>query len=381
MSRPVSHFTVIAAMVAKDLRTFMRDRMWIVLTPFSLVFVALAFWLSPATVDDSLWLGIHPPESVELLEAIAGDDDDDVRFVPFDDEERLVAAITGDLDGATEREDNVSMGLAFPPDFRDAIQDGRQTEVTLHVDPAVPPELRHALAAEVREVAFAAQAHYVGQSPSEVFPVRLTDESDMTLGEDRAGSHVPMRDKLRPMLAILILLLSSIAIAGLVALEIEHRTVTALLVTPASTGDLLAAKGITGAILGVSQVLIFMVLTMSFGDHFWLIGILLFLGALMMAAVGMIAGSAGRDFMSTMFLSVAAIIPMGIPTFTILFPGSDSLWVQAMPSYGFVEAMVGVMGYGRGPGEVVVYVAHMAVWTVALLGLALWLLKRRVEAL
>ena len=381
MTPRASRLAVIAAMVGKDLRAFARDRMWLVLTPFSLLFVALAFWLAPATVEDALWLGLCPPESVELLEAIAGDGEDDVRFVPFDDEERLAAAIAGDLDDATDQEVEVSMGLAFPPDFREAIQAGRQTSATLYVDPAIPPELQRALAAEVREIAFGAQAVYAGQVPSEAFPVRLTEESEMILGEDRAGRQVPMRDKLRPMLAILILLLSSIAIAGLVAMEIEHRTVTALLVTPATTGDVLAAKGITGALLGVSQVALFMLLTLSFGDHFWLVAVLLLLGALMMAAVGMIAGSAGRDFMSTMFLAVAAIIPMGIPTFTILFPGSTSLWVQVLPSYGFVEAMVGVMGYGRSPSEVVGHVALMAAWTVALSGLALWLLKRRVEAL
>ena len=77
----------------------------------------------------------------------------------------------------------------------------------------------------------------------------------MILGEDRADNQVAMRDKLRPMLAILILMLSAIAIAGLVAVELERRTAAALLVTPVRVGDFLVAKGITGTVLGISQVL------------------------------------------------------------------------------------------------------------------------------
>jgi len=383
MTRRPSRLAIVAAIVGKDLRTFARDRLWIVLTPVSLAFVAVAFWISPAEVDDALWLGVYPPTSTELLMAIGSDDGEegDVVLVPFDDEERLVAAIAGDLEDPSDREEKVAMGLAFSDDFRAAIEGGRRTSVKLYVDPAVPPELRQALSAEVREIAFLSKAIYAGEPISSALPVRLPEPAEMILGEDRAGRQVPLRDKLRPMLAILILLLSSIAIAGLVAGEIELRTATALLVTPATAGDVLAAKGITGTLLGVSQAALFLLLTLGFGDHLWLVAILMLIGAMMTSAIGMIAGTAGRDFMTTMFLAIALLIPLAIPAFTILLPGSTSLWVQALPSYGFVEAMVGLMGYGRTPDEVTGHVLLAAAWTVVLFALALWRLKRRVEAL
>jgi len=273
-----------------------------------------------------------------------------------------------------------AIGLAFPQDFLAAMEDrSLSPTVILHVEAAVPPQLRQAFATEVQEIGWGVRASLAGQDPDQALPVAVGDLDRMVLGEDRAGRQVPLRDKLRPMLAILILMLGSVGIAGLVAVEIEQRTVSALLVTPCRAGDLLAAKGITGAILGVSQVAVFMVGTLSFGAHPGLVALLLLLGALMMAAVGLIAGTAGRDFMTTMFLAIVFIVPMSVPTFAALFPGSTALWVQAMPSWGFVEAMVGLLGYGRSPADVAGPVALAAGWTVGLLGLALVLLRRRVE--
>lgn len=381
MSIDSGHVSRIAAIVIKDLRAFARDRLWLVLTPFSLLFVAAGYWLAPTTVEEGLWLGLSPPESVELLRAIAGNSEDEIHFIAFEGEDRLEAAVAGTLEHPTEEEGRVSIGLAFPADFRQSIEARRQPLVTLHVAPGISPELEHALVAEVREIGFAAEAVYTDKTPAHALPVSLPDQSEMILGEDRAGRQVAMRDKLRPMLAIFILLLSSIAIAGLVASEIERKTATAILVTPTSTADFLAAKGVTGALLGLVQVALFMLLTLSFGGPLWLIALLLTLGALMMSAIGIIAGCSGRDFMSTMFIAVAAIVPMAIPSFTVLFPGSDSLWIEFLPSYGFVEAMVGVMGYGRAPSEVALDVGLAAGWTVALSALAFWLLGRRVEAL
>ena len=379
----MSRLALIWAIVAKDLRAFARDKLWIVLTPFSLAFVAAGYWLAPAVVHDTVWVGFHPPESALLLQELNDDDslDDGFVLVPFADEARLVAAMAGELEDATEVEQEVTIGLSFPVDFADTLRSGEPTTATLYLEPGVPEELHTAFAAEMREIAFSFQARLTGRDPATAFPATFPPDDEAVLGIDRAGAQVPMRDKLRPMLAILILMLSSIAIAGLVASELERRTVTALLVTPARTADVLAAKAITGTLLGASQALVFLLITWSVGPNWLWISALMLLGALLMASLGMIAGTAGRDFMTTMFLAVALIIPAAIPTFSLLFPGSAALWVQVMPTWGFVEAMVGLMGYGLSPAEVAGPVALTGAWTAAAFGIALLLLKRRVEAL
>ncbi len=376
-----SRASIIGAIVAKDLRSFARDRLWLVLTPFSLAFVVVAFWLTPATMDDSVHVGVHPPEAVALMAQLEDEGDEGIVFVVFADEERLAAAVRGGLEDAAEEEEEVQLGLAFPEGFSAAIQEKRATSVTLYLTDSVPEPLRHAFAGEVRELGFALQAHLLGRPPAEALPVTFPDEDSMVLGEDRAGAQVPMRDKLRPMMAILMLMLGCIAIAGLVAVEIEQKTLTALLVTPTSSWDVLAAKSVTGMVLGASQALLFLLCTASMGPHFGVVIGLMMLGALMMTALGLVAGTAGRDFMSTMFLAVALIVPMAAPTFAVLFPGSTSIWILAMPTWGFTEALVGLLGYGRSPGELLVPLLSCIAWTAGLLFLALLLLRRRVEAL
>jgi hypothetical protein len=141
------------------------------------------------------------------------------------------------------------------------------------------------------------------------------------------------------------------------------------------------AKGITGTLLGVGQAVLFLLATASLGEHPAVILLLMVLGSLMMAALGMIAGTAGRDFMSTMFLAIALIVPMTAPTFAVLFPGSTSLWIKLMPSWGFTEAMVGILGYGRSPADMMLPMGSCVAWTAVLLLGATLLLRRRVEAL
>jgi hypothetical protein len=112
-----------------------------------------------------------------------------------------------------------------------------------------------------------------------------------------------------------------------------------------------------------------------------LVTVLVLLGAVMMSSVGMIAGAAGGDFMQTLFHSTILIAPLMVPAFAVIFRGSASPWVMALPSYGLIEAMVGAVGYGRGWGELAPYIGLTAAWDVALFGIGLSILKRKVERL
>ncbi len=382
MSQRPSRAAIIWAIVLKDLREFSRDRLWIILTPLSLASLIAIFWLLPATVDESVTLGLHPAPMGHLFQTLVGDGEGEARalkVVAFTDEKRLAAAVAGELEENDAQE--VAIGIAFPDDFVGAVQSGKPTTVTVYVNAAVPEEIRRAVTSGVRELAYGLQAAMALKNPVDALPVTLPAAETIVVGEDRIGAQVPLREKLRPLMAIIMLVIEAMALAGLVAVEIERRTVTALLVTPATTGDVLAAKGITGAVLGSSQALVFLLATRSFGSHWWLVLILVVLGAAMMSAVGMIAGSAGKDFMSTLFGSIIFIVPLVIPAFATLFPGGTSTWIQWLPSHGLVAAMVDVVGYGRGVSEVAWHLGTTIGWVVVLFATAWLILKRRVVAL
>ena len=317
------------------------------------------------------------------MAAMATDEEDEDGFwmVPFEERERLARAVAGDLEDASEHEEGVKLGLAFPPDLATSLRDGQATTIEVLVAASTPPALQQAIAGEGREVAFALQAVARGEDAMANMPVVLPAEGSNILGEDRTGDLVSMRDRLRPMMAFMMLMVVSMGLAGLVAAELEHRTVTAMLVTPVRTADLLAAKTVTGMAIGAGQAMLFLLLTWGFGGHPLLLILLMLLGAALLSPLGLIAGAAGKDFMTTLFLGIALLVPMLVPAFAVLFPGSHPLWVKAMPSYGMVDAMMEVVGYGRGPADVLGQLAATVGWIVALMAASLVVLRRRVEAL
>ena len=86
-TREPSRAGIVGAIVAKDLLTFSRDKLWMVLTPVALVFIVTMFYLMPPRVDETLVIGVHPPAMAAALRLAMGVGDDQVALtvVPFED--------------------------------------------------------------------------------------------------------------------------------------------------------------------------------------------------------------------------------------------------------------------------------------------------------
>ncbi len=335
------------------------------------------FLVLPETLNETITLGIYPSylaESFSLLIDSEAGEFQGLEIIGFADEDQLADAV---FNGSGK----ISMGIGLPVDFAESLLSGSGGTVSVYVSESVPQEMRQALSSGVREIAYAAQALFAGRNPLSTLPVTLPDVQSSILGEDMAGRQVSLRDRIRPILIIMILLIEALALAGLVAVEIEHRTVTALLVTPARTGDFLVAKCVTGTILAVSQAFLFLLATGGFSFDWLLVSLLILLGAGMASAVGMLSGISGRDFMGTLFWGMIFIIPLMIPALSIMFPGKPSVIIRLLPSYGLVEAMSGVLGDGMGWSFAAPHIMTTLLWDIFLLGSAFFLLRRRVESL
>ncbi len=105
------------------------------------------------------------------------------------------------------------------------------------------------------------------------------------------------------------------------------------------------------------------------------------LGAVLVTGFGMIAGSFGRDFLETLFISLLFMIPLMIPAFGALFPGSVAPWIKVLPTYGLVDAVVGVTIDGAGWSEIGGSLLVLAAWCLAAFALGAAILRRRVGAL
>jgi ABC-2 type transport system permease protein len=373
MTRP-SHLAIIRAIVAKDLREYARDRVWMVLTPVMLVAFVGLFWILPTTVEETVTVGIYQRGLDALVDQLAAGQEQGLAVVEYESPAALQAAVEArETVRVGAREASLTMGIAFPDDLVAAVREGRSTTVTLYIDSAVPSEFQTALEGFVREIAYSLAG--------DELPVTEPDQATVILGEDRVGDQVSFQERMRPLFAFFVLLTESIALAGLIAVEVQARTAKAIVATPASVADLLAAKGTTGMILALSQTLILLAFMGSFGHEPLLLVTAVVLASIMMSGVGMIAGSFGRDFMTTLFSSVVLIVPLAVPAFAVLFPGSASLWVQALPTYGVIDTLVGVTSYRMTWSGAVGNLALAAAWCVAVFAAGWWLLKRRVEAL
>lgn len=362
-TRP-SRLGIIAAIVQKDFKAFTRDRLYLFLSILGLVAYVVIFWVLPDTVDETVTIGATGAGIQDLLAQATGEDQAaGIDVVAFDSRETLITAVE-------EGEDDVALGLAFPEDFFQAVAMGQATTVTIVSTAEVPPELRDAMESFVREAAFA-----ISGSP---LPVDFQEE---ILGVDRVGNQVSLREQMRPLLAFLVLLIEMLSLAGLLASEMQSRTVTAVITTPARLSDFLTAKVVFGSLLAFSQVVLLLLAIRSLGRQPVLLLTFVLLGSLMVTAFALIAGSYGKDFISVLFTSLIFLIPMMIPAFSLLFPGSASVWEQAIPTYGLVQGIVDVTSYGAGWADSLQNLGLVFGWTVIAFIFGLGILRRKVQAL
>lgn len=392
MKRPVARRQIIWAMIRKDLGEYARDRLWAFLTVMVLIIVVVLFWILPDDVDESIDLGVSGIPAVQALSGFDLAGAEGLNLVSFDSESDLEAVIAGEAsawevgdevvvsagddapaDDATELA--VSIGIAFPPDFIEATSAGRPTEVRVYLEGSVPPEVRAVAAGMVRELAYGVAG--------DGLPVDVDDplQSFVVLGEDRSGDQVTARESFRPVFVFLILLMEMFVMASLIAKEIQERTVTAVLVTPATIGDVLFAKGATGALLGLGQAVIVLAAIGALSIEPLLILTLMVLGSIMISGTAMIAGSAGSDFIGTLFNGMLVMVPLLIPAFAALFPGTASAWIRALPSYPLVESLIEVSTFGAGWADVGPQLAALTGWCVVLFGIGWLVLRRKVESL
>lgn len=86
-----------------------------------------------------------------------------------------------------------------------------------------------------------------------------------------------------------------------------------MLSTPARLGDNLLAKGIFGTLIAFSETVIILLLIRALGTAPVLVLFTVLLGAVLVTAVAMVAGSTGKDLMGTMLLGILILIPLAIP--------------------------------------------------------------------
>lgn len=346
-------FSRVFLIIRKDLKEFSRDTVWMILSPVSLLMFAGLLLLLPDNPAELVSIGVYPASIAEY----AGDNTD-IKITGFNTLEALSEAVM-------EEQDYI-FGVGFS-----------DSSTELFLSSSVTPLQRRAAESAVREFCYATNTIQSGGNPMNSLPVRITDFQQL-LPE---AVRLSLKDKLKPVMFVVILLIESLALAGLISVEIENRTVSALLVTSTTTSDFLAAKILTGILLAFFQAFVFLGITGSFPSGFLSLFVITFLGAWMASSVGMISGAAGKDFMGTLLLGVLFFVPLLIPALAMLFKDTSGGLLRLIPSYGLTMSAVELLGGNSGSVNIRQYLPELVLWNCILSFTGLYVLKSKVESL
>jgi ABC-2 type transport system permease protein len=346
---------IIKALVYKDFFLFFRNRFIGIVTVLAVVFYILFYFWMPKTVDESLEIGLYTPVDLPAFRQVEAEG---LVLTAVDSEETLKESVTNG--------DYVA-GIALPADALEAMAAGRMPGITLYVASDVPEEVKDSVTAIIKELAY----RQAGQ------PL-LVEINEEVLGTDMAGMQIPPRDRLRPMLAVFLIMFETFGLANLIAEELERGTARALLVTPMSPRDLFIGKGIFGVGLAFSEAVLFMGIVGGLNNQPLIILLALLLGSMMATAIGFFIGSMAKDFMSVLAWGMIILIILSVPAFGVMFPGAVTGWVEYIPSYYLVDMVHRVASFGADWGDVWLNIAILLVFSIVVFWIGILGIRRKV---
>ncbi len=161
MKPRASHISIIWTIIKKDLKEFSRDKFFIFITLFGIIFYVGIYWLLPSTVNETITIGVHQTGMDKIFEELDTAEDESLNIKLFDTEKGLDKAL-----GLAKKKpkEQLQIGLSFPKNFLADVTSGKKTTVKVLVDSSLPKELRRTMSSLVKEMAYSLS------SPGNPFP-------------------------------------------------------------------------------------------------------------------------------------------------------------------------------------------------------------------
>jgi ABC-2 type transport system permease protein len=257
----------------------------------------------------------------------------------------------------------VDLGVVLPADFDARVQSGQTTAMVAYVWGESLVKNRAMLAA-----AMAAWLRGIAgqQSPVEIVTTVLGSQTALT-----------WQARLLPFIMLMALVFGGVMLpASSLVTEKQKRTLTALAVTPATMGDIYAAKGVMAVAISTTMALVTLALNRALGNNtILLIGVLV-LGAIMAAEFGVLLGMWVKD-VNSLFATIKSIgILLYAPALVYMFPEIPQWIARIFPTNYIIEPVIEVTQRGASLADVVWQLAVLVALIVAL-AVALALLTRR----
>lgn len=349
-------FRIIRALVAKDITLFSRNRFYALVTILGIVAYIVIYFVMPSTVDEEIEIGLYAPVVPPVFELIQ---EEGLEIEVFETEEALMKAVTGG---------QYTAGVALPADIMEKFASGQKPQVTLYFASDALDEIKDAVEAVIRELAYL----QTGQ------PLAIEMSAEI-LGPDMMGEQIPPRDRMRPLFAVFLLMFETMSLASLITEEVEQGTGRALLVTPVSVQDLFAAKVILGVSLAFGQAAFFMAIVGGLNSQPLVILTALLLGSLMVTGLGFLIGSVSKDMLSSMGWGILVLFIFSVPAFGTMFPGTVTEWVKIIPSYYLVDTVHQTANFGAGWGDIWSNLLILAGFNLAIIWAGIMALRRKFQ--
>ena len=258
----------------------------------------------------------------------------------------------------------VDSGLVLSEDFDSSVLERGKIEIPIYV-------WGESLAQD-RIILTAAVANSVRELAGQEAPVEI---KSIALGDEES---IPWSDRMIPFIVLMTVTIAGLALPGTSLLyEKERKTIDALVITPATIGEVFVVKGLLGVILGVFMGVVILVLNRALGAQPGLLVMLLFLGSIMAAGLGLLIGSLAKDI-TTFFASIKVFgVLLYAPLVIYMFPGIPQWIGNIFPTYYIVEPIVEVSQRGGGWPEIATNVFILIGLNILLVALVATVINRK----
>ena len=260
----------------------------------------------------------------------------------------------------------VDMGIVLLAGFDDAVVQGEAAEITAYVWGESLAKNRTilsiTLADLIRELA--------GQEvPVEIETVALGDEVS-----------VPWSDRLLPFIVLIAVLIGGIFLpATSIITEKQNRTLQAVVVTPTTVVDVFVAKALLGIILSLCMGILMLVINQAFGAQPLLLVLVLVLGSVMAAEIGLVLAAVINDTTSLFAVMKFFGILLYAPVIVYLFPQIPQWIGRIFPTYYIVQPIIDISQRGGGWPEIATNVIILVGLDIVLAGVVMFFSRKAVQ--
>jgi ABC-2 type transport system permease protein len=257
---------------------------------------------------------------------------------------------------------DLDAGLVLPADFDATLKAGGQPDLEFYVSGASLASNRVILGITTIDLVRGVS----GSEPPVTVVVTPVGDED----------YIPIGDRLLPTMVFYAVMIAALFLpAASLVDEREKRTLDAVLVTPARMSDVLVGKASFAVLLAVVMGLATLALNNAFAGQFGAMTLILLIGSVMMALVGLALGLWARD-VTTMYTAIkAGGILIFLPVIFVLFPGLPQWIPKLIPTYYFLQPIYDIAIRGDTFADVVPELLVALAFCVALVPLVAWVAR------